>query len=110
MVTVIRPSRARCVKGTIPRHERAVLTAGLPSRARRATCALYHGKSGPIVPAYGPPRKGVIEELALPASTSAPASRNERARTTTRDRARFARVVVVTFCSFLTSGVSRGGA
>src|SRR5262249_24701568 len=24
MVTVIRPSRARCVKGTIPRHERAV--------------------------------------------------------------------------------------
>jgi hypothetical protein len=26
MVTVIRPSRARCVKGTIPRHERAVLT------------------------------------------------------------------------------------
>jgi hypothetical protein len=26
MVTVIRPSRARCVKGTIPRQERAVLT------------------------------------------------------------------------------------
>ena len=26
MVTVIRPSRARCVKGTIPRHERAVFT------------------------------------------------------------------------------------
>src|SRR5262249_20159771 len=26
MVTVIRPSRARCVNGTIPRHERAVLT------------------------------------------------------------------------------------
>src|SRR5215472_13604559 len=25
MVTVIRPSRARCVKRTIPRHERAVL-------------------------------------------------------------------------------------
>jgi len=25
MVTVIRPSRARCVNGTIPRHERAVL-------------------------------------------------------------------------------------
>jgi hypothetical protein len=24
MVTVIRPSRARCVKVTIPRHERAV--------------------------------------------------------------------------------------
>jgi len=24
MVTVIRPSRARCVKATIPRHERAV--------------------------------------------------------------------------------------
>jgi hypothetical protein len=26
MVTVIRPSRARCVEGTIPRHERAVFT------------------------------------------------------------------------------------
>src|SRR5262245_21608719 len=26
MVTVIRPSRARCVKETIPRHERAVFT------------------------------------------------------------------------------------
>ena len=28
MVTVIRPSRARCVKTTIPRHERAVFTLG----------------------------------------------------------------------------------
>src|SRR6516165_5568686 len=28
MVTVIRPSRARCVNGTIPRHERAVFTFG----------------------------------------------------------------------------------
>src|SRR6516225_1325180 len=37
MVTVIRPSRARCVKGTIPRHERAVFTARPPARgaARR---------------------------------------------------------------------------
>jgi len=26
MVTVIRPSRARCVNGTIPRRERAVFT------------------------------------------------------------------------------------
>jgi hypothetical protein len=26
MVTVIRPSRARCVEATIPRHERAVFT------------------------------------------------------------------------------------
>jgi len=26
MVTVIRPSRARCVKGTIPHQERAVFT------------------------------------------------------------------------------------
>src|SRR5262245_38544792 len=26
MVTVIRPSRARCVNGTIPRHKRAVFT------------------------------------------------------------------------------------
>ena len=35
MVTVIRPSRARCVKATIPRHERAVLTARHPARAGR---------------------------------------------------------------------------
>ena len=35
MVTVIRPSRARCVKGTIPRHERAVLTARHPARTER---------------------------------------------------------------------------
>src|SRR5262249_33585268 len=38
MVTVIRPSRARCVKGTIPRHERAVFTwtptSSLPFRRR----------------------------------------------------------------------------
>ena len=32
MVTAIRPSRARCVKGTIPRHERAV-----PNRAASGT-------------------------------------------------------------------------
>src|SRR5262249_11755872 len=30
MVTVIRPSRARCVKGTIPRHERAVPNSAAP--------------------------------------------------------------------------------
>jgi hypothetical protein len=35
MVTVIRPSRARCVKATIPRHERAVLTARHLARAGR---------------------------------------------------------------------------
>src|SRR6516225_1738313 len=35
MVTVIRPSRARCVNGTIPHHERAVLTARHPARAGR---------------------------------------------------------------------------
>src|SRR5262249_6601726 len=33
MVTVIRPSRARCVRATIPRHERAVLTARHLARA-----------------------------------------------------------------------------
>ena len=36
MVIVIRPSRARCVKGRIPRRERAVLTARHPARAERA--------------------------------------------------------------------------
>ena len=30
MVTVIRPSRARCVKGTISRHERAVPNSAAP--------------------------------------------------------------------------------
>src|SRR5215510_7367890 len=35
MVTVIRPSRARCVEGRIPRHERAVLTARHPAWAKR---------------------------------------------------------------------------
>jgi hypothetical protein len=35
MVTVIRPSRVRCVKATIPRHERAVLTAQQQARAER---------------------------------------------------------------------------
>ena len=34
MVTVIRPSRARCVKATIPRHERAVLTARHPGAGK----------------------------------------------------------------------------
>src|SRR5262245_60272588 len=36
MVTVIRPSRARCVKGTIARRERAVLTARHPARRSQA--------------------------------------------------------------------------
>src|SRR5215467_174047 len=44
MVTVIRPSRARCVKGRIPRRERAVLTARhlarAPSRTVNALAAL----------------------------------------------------------------------
>ena len=35
MVTVIRPSRARCVNGTITRHERAVLPARHPALAER---------------------------------------------------------------------------
>src|SRR5262249_15602347 len=30
MVTVMRPSRARCVKGTIPRHERTVPNSAAP--------------------------------------------------------------------------------
>jgi hypothetical protein len=35
MVTVIRPSRARCVRQTISRHERAVLTARRKSPGSR---------------------------------------------------------------------------
>src|SRR5262249_10918905 len=41
MVTVIRPSRARCVKGTIPRHERAVPNSAA-SKARAGS--LPHGR------------------------------------------------------------------
>jgi hypothetical protein len=42
MVTFIRPSRARCVNGTIPRHQRAVFTFGragtpLPSASELKT-------------------------------------------------------------------------
>jgi hypothetical protein len=43
MVTVIRPSRARCVEGTIPRHERAVFTfkeSGI-GRCGRSVDALF---------------------------------------------------------------------
>jgi hypothetical protein len=42
MVTVIRPSRARCVKGTIPRHERAVLpfNEGLRPQSSASTALL----------------------------------------------------------------------
>ena len=36
MVTVIRPSRARCVKGRIPRHECAVLADAAPGDGRGA--------------------------------------------------------------------------
>jgi hypothetical protein len=35
MVTVIRPSRARCVNTRIPRHERAVVTL---KKGRRMAC------------------------------------------------------------------------
>ena len=34
MVTVIRPSRARCVEGTIPRHERAVPNSAAPGAVK----------------------------------------------------------------------------
>src|SRR5262245_14705969 len=45
MVTVIRPSRARCVKGRIPRDKRAVLTTRHPARARLATRPSLTGSS-----------------------------------------------------------------
>ena len=35
MVTVIRPSRARCVEGMIPRHGRAVPNSAAPGGAKR---------------------------------------------------------------------------
>src|SRR5262249_30517301 len=56
MVTVIRPSRARCVKATIPRHQRAVFTFKedgmvgrwvhkLSTQLRFAACRRSHGCS-----------------------------------------------------------------
>ena len=53
MVTVIRPSRARCVNGRIPRHERAVLTARHPARAERTPSTGCNG-------APPGPRSGLI--------------------------------------------------
>ena len=42
MVTVIRPSRARCVKETIPRHERAVPNSAAPKvGGPPLNCAIY---------------------------------------------------------------------
>jgi hypothetical protein len=44
MVTVIRPSRVRCVNGTIPRHERGVFfTQEQPLRLLHATHQPYSG-------------------------------------------------------------------
>ena len=57
MVTVMRPSRARCVKGTIPRHERAVFTfkeAGCwlrpPRRSASTTPAASFSRTPPSRP------------------------------------------------------------
>ena len=40
MVTVIRPSRARCVEGRIPRHERAVPNSAAPGAGGAGSAAL----------------------------------------------------------------------
>ena len=40
MVTVIRPSRARCVKPTVPRHQRAVFTFKEKAGRGRHACSL----------------------------------------------------------------------
>src|SRR5215469_9130544 len=51
MVTVIRPSRARCVNGTIPRHKRAVLTARHSARgSRRHRLQRSRGVPMPMMP------------------------------------------------------------
>jgi len=48
MVTVIRPSRARCVKETIPRHERAVPNSAAPKvGGPPLNCAIYDA-GGPL--------------------------------------------------------------
>src|SRR5215831_12128605 len=46
IVTVIRPSRARCVNTRIPRHGRAVLTALHPARAGRTPGTEYSAGGG----------------------------------------------------------------
>src|SRR5262249_22633913 len=57
MVTVIRPSRARCVNGTIPRHDGAVFTFRGPDdgcfhpKADIRTRNEIYGMSGSVIPA-----------------------------------------------------------
>ena len=46
MVTVIRPSRARCVTATIPRRERAVLTTSGSSITRISSARVFGNLSG----------------------------------------------------------------
>src|SRR5215472_18688931 len=45
MMTVIRPSRARCVKGRIPRHERGVFFAFKEGRNSRWGCVDARGST-----------------------------------------------------------------
>ena len=63
MVTVMRPSRARCVKGTIPRHERAVFTF------KEAGCWLLRPQSSASTALLPPPalrerrHRGLVRHL-----------------------------------------------
>src|SRR5258708_26701129 len=51
MMTVIRPSRARCVKATIPRHRRAVFTFGRAGTPLLSASDLNDGATTPPAPA-----------------------------------------------------------
>jgi len=56
MVTVIRASRARCVKRTIPRHERAVLNSAATGAGRHAGHRLQRSAAWPEDSALSPPQ------------------------------------------------------
>ena len=63
MVTVMRPSRARCVKGRIPRHERAVPNSAAPGGAGGTPGLRPQG-----IAAWGHAPPACFQELSAPAS------------------------------------------
>src|SRR5262249_5527714 len=70
IVTVIRPSRARCVKGTIPRHERAVLIqAGGGGAALATKCTQHAGRSASTLKRAFARRRGLFSSDRASGST-----------------------------------------
>src|SRR5258708_2628165 len=66
MVTVIRPSRTRCVKATIPRHRRAVFTFGRAGTPLLSASDLNDGATTPPAPAAAQLAAATPSSLAFP--------------------------------------------